>query len=85
MDGKITDIAKQLNEFTKFINENMKSIGKSISNNLIDKLKDAASALNTVTTGNTTGKKVHHLLLEDIQAQDLEQESLHSYMTRNLF
>ncbi|MGX1987565.1 phage tail tape measure protein [Bacillus subtilis] len=58
MDGKITDIAKQLNEFTKFINENMKSIGKSISNNLIDKLKDAASALNTVTTGNTTGKKV---------------------------
>ncbi|MCY9261589.1 phage tail tape measure protein [Bacillus spizizenii] len=58
MDGKITDIAKQLNEFTKFINENMNSIGKSISNNLIDKLKDAASALNTVTTGNTTGKKV---------------------------
>ncbi|MCY8466858.1 peptidoglycan DD-metalloendopeptidase family protein [Bacillus atrophaeus] len=58
MDGKITDIAKQLNEFTKFINSNMSSIGKSISNNLIDKLKEAADALNTVTSGNTTGKKV---------------------------
>ncbi|MGY3839491.1 phage tail tape measure protein [Bacillus atrophaeus] len=58
MDGKITDIAKQLNEFSKFINSNMESIGKSISNNLIDKLKEASNALNTVTKGNTTGKKV---------------------------
>ncbi|MCY8993953.1 phage tail tape measure protein, partial [Bacillus atrophaeus] len=58
MDGKITDIAKQLNEFSKFINNNMESIGKSISNNLIDKLKEASNALNTVTKGNTTGKKV---------------------------
>ncbi|MCY8835485.1 phage tail tape measure protein, partial [Bacillus atrophaeus] len=47
MDGKITDIAKQLNEFSKFINSNMESIGKSISNNLIDKLKEASNALNT--------------------------------------
>lgn len=58
MDGKITDIAKQLNEFSKFINSNMESIGKSISNNLIDKLKEASNALNTVTKGNTTGQKV---------------------------
>ncbi|MDK2561900.1 hypothetical protein, partial [Bacillus amyloliquefaciens] len=58
MDGKITDIAKQLNEFSKFINSNMESIGKSISNNLIDKLKEASNALNTVTKGNKTGKKV---------------------------
>ncbi|MEC0839241.1 phage tail tape measure protein, partial [Bacillus atrophaeus] len=58
MDGKITDIAKQLNEFSKFINSNMESIGKSISNNLIDKLKEASNALNTVTKGNTTGKKI---------------------------
>lgn len=58
MDGKITDIAKQLNEFSKFINSNMESIGKSISNNLIDKLKEASKALNVVVAGNTTGKKV---------------------------
>ncbi|WP_395948323.1 transglycosylase SLT domain-containing protein [Bacillus swezeyi] len=58
LDGKITDIAKQLNEFTKFINSNMDSIGKSISNNLIDKLKEASSALNVVIAGNKTGKKV---------------------------
>ncbi|ATO29032.1 phage tail tape measure protein [Bacillus atrophaeus] len=58
MNGKITDISKQLNEFSKFINSNMESIGKSISNNLIDKLKEASNALNTVTKGNTTGKKV---------------------------
>ncbi|MEC2150793.1 phage tail tape measure protein, partial [Bacillus velezensis] len=58
MDGKITDIVKQLNEFSKFINSNMESIGKSISNNLIDKLKEASNALNTVTKGNTTGKKI---------------------------
>lgn len=57
MDGKITDIAKQLNEFSKFINSNMESIGKSISNNLIDKLKEASKALNVVVSGNTTGKK----------------------------
>lgn len=58
MNGKITDIAKQLNEFSKFINSNMESIGKSISNNLIDKLKEASKALNVVVAGNTTGKKV---------------------------
>ena len=58
LDGKITDIAKQLNEFTKFINSNMDSIGKSISNNLIDKLKEASNALNVVIAGNKTGKKV---------------------------
>lgn len=58
MNGKITDIAKQLNEFSKFINTNMESIGKSISNNLIDKLKEASNALNTAVKGNTTGKKV---------------------------
>ncbi|MFC7891269.1 phage tail tape measure protein, partial [Bacillus velezensis] len=58
MGGKITDIAKQLNEFSKFINSNMESIGKSISNNLVDKLKEASNALNTVTKGNTTGKKI---------------------------
>lgn len=58
MTGKITDIAKQLNEFSKFINSNMESIGKSISNNLIDKLKEASKALNVVVAGNTTGKKV---------------------------
>ncbi|WP_412095121.1 transglycosylase SLT domain-containing protein [Bacillus haynesii] len=58
MNGKITDIAKQLNEFSKFINSNMESIGKSISNNLIDKLKEASKALNVVVSGNTTGKKV---------------------------
>ncbi|MFG3445407.1 phage tail tape measure protein, partial [Bacillus velezensis] len=58
MDGKITDISKQLNEFSKFINSNMESIGKSISNNLIDKLKEASNALSTVVKGNTTGKKV---------------------------
>ncbi|WP_142353885.1 hypothetical protein, partial [Bacillus velezensis] len=29
-----------------------------ISNNLIDKLKEASNALNTVTKGNTTGKKI---------------------------
>ncbi|MBS4161841.1 hypothetical protein GWP49_32770, partial [Klebsiella pneumoniae] len=54
----ITDIAKQLNQFTKFINSNMDSIGKSISNNLIDKLKEASNALNVVIAGNKTGKKV---------------------------
>lgn len=58
MNGKITDITKQLNEFSKFINSNMESIGKSISNNLIDKLKEASNALSTVVKGNTTGKKV---------------------------
>ncbi|MFE6376957.1 transglycosylase SLT domain-containing protein, partial [Bacillus subtilis] len=58
MNGKITDISKQLNEFSKFINSNMESIGKSISNNLIDKLKEASNALSTVVKGNTTGKKV---------------------------
>ncbi|ASB64871.1 putative tape measure protein [Bacillus velezensis] len=58
MNGKITDISKQLNEFSKFINSNMESIGKSISNNLIDKLKEASNALNTVVKGNTTGQKV---------------------------
>ncbi|MCY9273600.1 phage tail tape measure protein [Bacillus inaquosorum] len=58
MNGKITEIAKQLNEFSKFINSNMESIGKSISNNLIDKLKEASNALNTAVKGNTTGKKV---------------------------
>ncbi|WP_412677801.1 phage tail tape measure protein [Bacillus swezeyi] len=58
LDGKISDIAKQLNEFTKFINSNMDSIGKSISNNLIDKLKEASNALNVVIAGNKTGKKV---------------------------
>ncbi|WP_414429458.1 transglycosylase SLT domain-containing protein [Bacillus licheniformis] len=58
MNGKIADIAKQLNEFSKFINSNMESIGKSISNNLIDKLKEASKALNVVVAGNTTGKKV---------------------------
>lgn len=36
----------------------MESIGKSISNNLIDKLKEASKALNVVVAGNTTGKKV---------------------------
>lgn len=36
----------------------MESIGKSISNNLIDKLKEASNALSTVVKGNTTGKKV---------------------------
>nr|WP_276208553.1 hypothetical protein [Bacillus vallismortis] len=30
MNGKITDISKQLNEFSKFINSNMESICKSI-------------------------------------------------------
>ncbi|KNX33179.1 hypothetical protein AFK74_14070 [Bacillus amyloliquefaciens] len=58
MNGKITDISKQLNEFSKFINSNMESIGKSISNNLIDKFKEASNALSTVVKGNTTGKKV---------------------------
>lgn len=53
MNGKITDITKQLNEFSKFINSNMESIGKSISNNLIDKLKEASNALSTVVKGNT--------------------------------
>lgn len=58
MNGKISDINKQLSEFTKFINSNMESIGKSISNNLIDKLKEASNALGVVVKGNTTGKKV---------------------------
>lgn len=58
MNGKISDINKQLSEFTKFINSNMESIGKSISNNLIDKLKEASKALGVVVKGNTTGKKV---------------------------
>ncbi|KIN50258.1 hypothetical protein B4146_1285 [Bacillus subtilis] len=57
-NGEITDITKQLNEFSKFINSNMESIGKSISNNLIDKLNEASNALSTVVKGNTTGKKV---------------------------
>lgn len=48
MNGKITDISKQLNEFSKFINSNMESIGKSISNNLVDKLKEASNALSAV-------------------------------------
>lgn len=48
MNGKITDITKQLNEFSKFINSNMESIGKSISNNLVDKLKEASNALSAV-------------------------------------
>lgn len=58
MNGKISDINKQLSEFTKFINSNMESIGKSISYNLIDKLKEASNALGFVVKGNTTGKKV---------------------------
>lgn len=58
MNGKISDINKQLSEFTKFINSNMESIGKSISNNLIDKLKEASNALGVVVKGNTTGQKI---------------------------
>lgn len=48
MNNKIIDINKQLSKFTKFINSNMESIGKSISNNLIDKLKEALNALDAV-------------------------------------
>ncbi|MFW0808610.1 hypothetical protein [Bacillus pumilus] len=58
MNNKIIDINKQLSEFTKFINSNMESIGKSISNNLIDKLKEASNALGVVVKGNTTGQKI---------------------------
>ncbi|MCM3034509.1 hypothetical protein M3579_00790 [Bacillus pumilus] len=47
MIDKIIDINKQLPEFTKFINSSMESIGKSISNSLIDKLKKASNALVT--------------------------------------
>ncbi|KIL12106.1 hypothetical protein MHI11_11015 [Bacillus sp. FSL K6-3312] len=54
MNNKIIDINKQLSEFTKFINSNMESIGKSISNNFIDKLKEALNALGVVVKGNTT-------------------------------
>ncbi|MDJ1631457.1 hypothetical protein QNN00_18095 [Bacillus velezensis] len=79
MDGKITDIAKQLNEFSKFINSNMESIGKSISNNLIDKLKEASDALNTVTKGNKTGKRYLLLHRVDTQEQDSAQVSSPSY------
>ncbi|AIW30971.1 lytic transglycosylase [Bacillus sp. 916] len=39
MNGKITDITKQLNECSKFNNSNIESIGKSISNTLLIGLK----------------------------------------------
>lgn len=49
MNDKNSDINKQLSEFTKFINSNMGSmIGKCISNNLIDKLKEASNALGVI-------------------------------------
>ncbi|KIN30246.1 hypothetical protein B4072_1171 [Bacillus subtilis] len=58
-----------LNEFSKFINSNMESIGKSISNNLIDKLKEASNALSAVVRGTQPLKKYRHLIQVDTQEQ----------------
>lgn len=58
LKGKITDISKQMDTFTKFVNKNMEDIGKSISNNLVDRLKEASNSLNVVLKGNTTGVNV---------------------------
>ncbi|WP_144532520.1 hypothetical protein [Bacillus subtilis] len=58
MDGKMSDMGKELNELSKLIKENMKWIGKSIWNKLIDKVKEGGSGLNSVRSGNRRGKKV---------------------------
>lgn len=58
MNGQIKDINKQLSSFTDFINKNMEEIGNSISNNLVDRLKEASDALTVIVSGNKTGKNV---------------------------
>ncbi len=47
----------------------MESIGKSISNNLIDKLKEASNALSAVVRGTQPLKKYRHLIQVDTQEQ----------------
>ncbi|MFP7171394.1 hypothetical protein [Terribacillus halophilus] len=58
LNGQISDVTKQLNSFTNFINDNMEAIGESISNNLVDRLKEASEAFNVIVKENTTGKSV---------------------------
>lgn len=48
LNGNIQNMNKQLNDFANFVKNNMSSIGQSISNNLLDKIKDAQNLLNSV-------------------------------------
>lgn len=48
LNGNIKNMTSQLNDFAKFVRNNMSSIGTSISNNLIDKINDAQKKLQSI-------------------------------------
>jgi TP901 family phage tail tape measure protein len=57
LTGSIKNINKQLNNFTTYIQKNMKSIGESISENLIDQLITASRLLSTISGSVPEAKK----------------------------
>ena len=48
LKGNVQNIKNELNQFADFVKNNMTSIGKSISQNLLDKIKEAQSLLSQI-------------------------------------
>ena len=48
LKGNVQNIKNELNQFANFVKNNMTSIGKSISQNLLDKIKEAQSLLSQI-------------------------------------
>ena len=77
IDGNLSEVQSDFDRFQIFINNNMESIGESISNNLVDKMQATASGVTSVINQLTTILKMADEQLKG--ARKLAQQSGSAY------
>lgn len=72
LDGNLKNIKNDFADFADYIKENSELIGSSLSNNLIDKIRDAGDALGDIDYGEGKKKKKDAEEAEEIEEENKE-------------